>query len=311
MLVVVLGAVILVDSRTLEEPMPLTRLIPPSEVPPVYRWLATTPEDTAVLELPYGGWGTDARYMVLSLYHGRRMMNGYTALMPRFLQALGGFPDEVSIHTLQDAGVRYVIAHGRDLVATRSGREQLARAQARSDLGPRAFGDDLVLTIPPAPPLPEVVGDELDRTRWRLEGSDPGAELAADGDLATEWTGRSDAHESFLRVDLGSEEEVTAVGLGLGPHIREYPRAYRVLASRDGTSWETIGEEHPTLPPLASYRRDHLAIEVPLAVRPTTARWLEIRVPFESPADFSVWGLSPGYWAVHELHVRAARRPAA
>jgi hypothetical protein len=131
-----------------------------------------------------------------------------------------------------------------------------------------------------------------------LTASEPGAERAADGNLATAWQAPSG---SFLRVDLGRVQVVSGVVLRLGPRILDYPRLYTVLGSDDGATWREIGGEVPAPPPLASYRRDHRDVEMVLAVRPGRARLLEIRVAAYSPGAYA-----RNRWAVHELQVLVA-----
>src|SRR5262249_11088408 len=157
----------------------------------------------------------------------------------------------------------------------------LDRIAARSDLKPRWIGSDLVVEVPPGPPEPPATppGVELDHRGWTLSGSDPGAARAADGDLATHWVASTPERETALRIDLRAEHVVPAVPLRMGAHATEYPRSYSVWASRDGASWTELGGAPATLPPFASYRRDHRNVEVPLAMEPGTARYLEIRVP--------------------------------
>lgn len=300
-LVLGLLAVILVDTRTLRAPAPLTRLPTPAEVPAVYAWLASTPPDTAVLELPYGMFGADALAMYYSLYHRRAVMNGFSGTPVTYVEAFANFPDEVSLRALQDAGVRYVIAHAEALRAPPMD-SLVKRIEARADLNPRWIGSDLVAEVPPVPvrATPAAPGRELDRRRWVLEGSSSGASRAADGDLATHWTTSVDGRDSVLRIDLGEVDTIGGVTLRMGAHAVEYPRGYTVWASDDGATWRQLGGAPITLPPFASYRRDHRDVEVPLQMSPGRARYLEIRVPARL-----AWTLPPS-WGVHELRVFAS-----
>jgi hypothetical protein len=232
--------------------------------------------------------------MLHSLYHGRRLVNGYSAIIPRLGGLLWRFPEVSSIEALQAADVRYVIVH-RDGAP---GGGASIDAIRRAGLQYREFGEALVVEIPPAgasAPTPPP-GEELDRSRWRLTGSAPGAELAADGDTTTHWQDWIADRESFLRVDFGREEMVTGVTLWLGAHFREYPERYHLRASLDGTKWFRVGGARHTRPPLASYRRDHLDLEVPLPMRPVPARHLELLVPRAGP-------MGTAFWGVHELQI--------
>jgi hypothetical protein len=294
-------ALAVVDAR-LGDARPVMDVTIPREWRRGYAWLAGTPADTAVLELPYGTFGTDARYMVHALVHRRGLMNGYAAALPRFADVVSRLPDDVALHALADAGVRYVVVHPSRLVGNAFSARYLARLGERRDLRVAALDDTLVLAVPhrPRPEVPE--GAPLGRDGWRLEGSASDAALAADGDVATHYRATSAEADAWLRVDLGREVRVTGVVVDLGIHVLEYPRIYEVRASRDGVAWETIGGENPTIPPFASYRRDHRHVTLPLRMRPTVARWIEVRVP-AYPGSPLLYGR--GFWAVHELVVLA------
>jgi hypothetical protein len=267
-----------------------------------YAWLAAKPPETAVLELPYGSFGGDARYQLHALGHRRRLMNGYSAMNPRFTDVLRTLPGEPGMRMLADAGVGYVLVHPSLMVDSPFLERQLVRFSARSDLLTARLDDTLVFhvqsTVAAAmPPLDPM----LPREGWRVEASAPGAERSIDGDLATHWTDDALSSDGFLRVDLGADFLVTAVVVGLGSHLLEYPRAYELRASSNGVYWQTIGRGDPTLPPLASYRGDHSHVELRLPVRPTRARWIELDVArYEHPA----WSYTNGQWGVHELDVR-------
>jgi len=89
-------------------------------LPPVYRWLARQPGSFAVLELPMHV-APDPEYpeawrMYASLYHGKRLVNGYSGLTPPFTQAVGAqmraFPDPATapaLARLGELGVRLVL----------------------------------------------------------------------------------------------------------------------------------------------------------------------------------------------------------
>lgn len=308
-LVLGLAALAVLDTRILREPMPLRRLPAPDDVPAVYRWLATTDPDTAVWELPES-LDDDAMYMVHSLYHGRRLVNGYSAIVPRLFHVRPDFLNESDVRALQAAGVSYVILHADALARTRYGDALLRTVSRRRDLSQRWLDAALVVEIPPDGHVAsQPRGSELDRGAWRLEGSTPGAMLAADGDLATHWTPEPGARESFLRVELPSRAWITGITLRLGPHILEFPRGYTIWVSDDALTWKQIGGETGTVPPLASYRHDHLDVELPLRIDAAPARFVEIRVPARS-APFRLWSNRPApSWGVHELRIYAGGEP--
>lgn len=297
---IVVVVLALVDARLFDRRPVLDARVPPSWARG-YAWLRGTVPDTAVVELPYGDWTSDSAYMVYGLSHGRRLMNGYSAVMPHFQDVLARLPDDGAFRALDQAGVRFVVIHPSRLESTPLGAAYFLRLRTRRALVVADLDDTLVLAVPAAPSAPDPdLGTPLSRTGWRAEATTPGAEHAIDGDVRTHWTASSASEDAELRVDLGAEARVTAVVLDLGLHVLEYPRAYEVRASPDGVTWTTIGSESPATPPFASYRRDHRHVEMRLRVDATTTRWLAVRVA-RYPPDFWVYG--NGTWGIHELRV--------
>jgi hypothetical protein len=257
----------------------------------------------AMLHIPYGQWGIETVYMMWGLLHDRPIMNGYTALMPRFLPLISQLPSAAARQALAEAGVSTVLLHTSLITG---GRAKAILEEVRNDpvLRKTTLGDVVVLDVgkPPQPRAP-LQGSPLPTDVWRLAGSDPGVERAIDGDLATHWTTKTFGRPTFLRIDLGAEPRVTGVRLALGPHIREFPHAWEAWGWRIGGSWERLGGERITRPPFASYLRDHRAIVLDLPLLETDARFIELRVPLEPLALFASHG--DGTWGIHELMVYA------
>jgi hypothetical protein len=103
------------------------------EIPAVDRWLASRPGPYAIAEVPIHGGRTEsrlqARYMLHSMAHWQRTVNGYSGHVSRrsmrLFQQLRHFPDETSLRALQRFGVRYVVVH-LDLYSVGQ-RESVAR----------------------------------------------------------------------------------------------------------------------------------------------------------------------------------------
>lgn len=114
---VVLATAILIAEYSVELPA-LERL--DSRRPYVYSWLAEQ-QDAVVLELPVPPPnalpGEAPRYMWLSTFHWRPLVNGYSGHYPRshvrLMSQLKTFPDERSLQVLRELAVKYVIVHER------------------------------------------------------------------------------------------------------------------------------------------------------------------------------------------------------
>jgi hypothetical protein len=301
-------AAVVVDTRTLRETGALTWLPDRDALPPGVRFATISKQQGAMLHIPYGQWSLETVYMMWGLVHERPIMNGYTAVMPRFAPLIMQLPSAASRQVLAEAGVTTVLLH-TSLIKGLAAKSTLAAVQSDPTLRKVVFGDVVVLNVGNRPgPRAPLRGAPLPPNDWRLAGSDPDTARAVDGDVATHWTTRTFDRPTFLRIDLGAEHHVTGVRLALGPHIREFPHAWEVWAWRVGGKWERLGGERATRPPFASYVHDHRAIVLDLSLREADARFVEIRVPAESPlALFASHG--DGTWGVHELSVFAADAP--
>src|SRR5262249_11401977 len=152
---------------------------------------------------PYARWPLEARYMLMSLYHGHPLMNGYSAIQPHVPDALLSFPDPVSLQTLQDAGVGLVLVHSESLERPldEAWFQRVTTLLGELPALPRTtIGETIVVSIPPGREKPPLLGRVLEGDALHVESSDPNAQLAVDGDLATHWVGSTSGHDSELRV---------------------------------------------------------------------------------------------------------------
>ena len=121
------------------------RLWPYPNRPPLYEFLARQP-DGVVAEFPVPRLeqlpAHDARYAYMSIFHWKRLVNGYSGYYPpsyiRRMERLATFPDAGSLDQLRADGVRYVVVHegsyirrgeaaGIVLTLTREGLRPLTR----------------------------------------------------------------------------------------------------------------------------------------------------------------------------------------
>jgi hypothetical protein len=119
---------------------------PSSGVPAIYESVASEP-DAVVAELPMPGgsaWFGNARYMLNSTKHWRKMINGYSGFAPLSFHehgaALAQFPAPSSIAALQTIGVTHVFVHLDGFSA-----EQRAVLDTAPDLTLLAAADRTVL----------------------------------------------------------------------------------------------------------------------------------------------------------------------
>jgi hypothetical protein len=91
---------------------------PPTEIPPVYRLIASLPAGPVMTLPDYAGtpqWFNEADYQFFSTAHWRPIVNGYTRAEPagyrERIAALSTFPDDQAIGEARRIRVRYVVVH--------------------------------------------------------------------------------------------------------------------------------------------------------------------------------------------------------
>ena len=82
----------------------------------VDRWLAGQPKPFAVAEVPVGPtMRYHSTYMLHSMAHWQKTVHGHSSLLApfheRLYEQLRSFPDEVSVRSLSEFGVNYVVVH--------------------------------------------------------------------------------------------------------------------------------------------------------------------------------------------------------
>jgi hypothetical protein len=304
--IAVLAAVLGVECRR-----PALSLVPAAPSPAalaVSRWLATQPGDFPVVELPLGQPEYESLYMMLSTYHWKRLVNGYSGSFParNYLEdVFSRFPDATSLRLARDLRVRYVVAH--------SGLLPPQQRHLCRDPGPwlvvrHADGSSCVLEILGAPEPPVRPPDRalpLASARITTSSGD-GAAAVTDGDLRTHWTERIDAGPTgWLEIRLAEPRPLTRLVVRLGPHFGEHLWSYQV-ATPGAQAWSPIATRVFGEPPLAGLLTDpeNLAVEIPLDGRPIDRLRL-VRPPPPLPTMYLDWG----WWGVHEIELYEAIGP--
>ena len=102
--------------------MPLYSVPFAVEIPAIDRWLDTQPKPFAIAEVPVPSPGDLGAYerqqtmaMLHSTAHWQKTIHGYSGIRPALHQRLNleltAFPDETSLRSLRQLGVRYVVVH--------------------------------------------------------------------------------------------------------------------------------------------------------------------------------------------------------
>ncbi len=113
-------------------------------------------------------------------------------------------------------------------------------------------GGALATFVWPQPPAPAPAETALDPYGWSATANPNGptdqcctddvASHAVDDDATTRWsTGAAQAPGQYLQVDLGRAVAVSRLVLDTGPSTGDYPRAFSVSTSPDGSTWTDAG----------------------------------------------------------------------
>jgi hypothetical protein len=121
--------------------------------PPVYRFIASLPSNTVILELPLGEPAFDIRYMFYSTRHWKPLVNGYSGgeppdyeLLDTSLQDITTRPDR-AWQALLDSRATHVVVH-EALFVRDEGPSLTAWITARGGREVARFGGDAVVELP-------------------------------------------------------------------------------------------------------------------------------------------------------------------
>jgi hypothetical protein len=301
----------------------------PPEIPAVYRWLAEQPDKGAIIELPMawepeetlrsGSFGLDSMYIYWSLYHKRRLVNGYTSLWPPEFQTITDqmklFPSRETIDILSFLGVRYVVFHAgkephtewqRELLrqhpeAHYDWRETVRRAELfKDELIPRGkFGSDHLYELVRKETVPVFEehswAKPIPRSGWALT-ADRNAQIArhaVDGNRETAWdSGGNQVAGISFQIDLGDGYELSGLAMGLR-NLGECPKNPLLEASVDGTRWERIDYGEPYLDLIARVLKDPRERTFRLRLPLVRARYLRFTLTrFDNMMPWSITELN-------------------
>ena len=118
--------VLFILAENLYVPVSVVQAPSGQDIPEVYKWLANENDTFAIVEMPTGYFTSegnnlwyDVRYLYYSIYHWRKLINGYSGFFPNYYYELLGylqtFPTSESLNILQQTGIKYVIIHKSEM----------------------------------------------------------------------------------------------------------------------------------------------------------------------------------------------------
>lgn len=245
------------------------------DIPLTYRWLKENKEDFALIELPFLYRSShDAIYMYFSLYHGKKIVNGYSGFLPPINKYLRGmfdeFPSQICIDILKSLKVKYVILHTKNWEEKKAAKiTHRIRNKFKADLKlvkefnysfkkpnsiPDVFGKDLAYEVnleqeEKIKKLPEHY-QEIPPTEWEIKASinERFLPFLKDNNPKTRWkTGRAKKTGDFLLVEF--KEPLTLAKVSL--HFESFPKDFaldiKTKISLDGKEWQEIRSSYSPL----------------------------------------------------------------
>lgn len=146
--------------------MPLASVPFAVDIPAIDRWLDTQPKPFAIAEVPVpspGDLGAHERQQTMAMLHStahwQKTIHGYSGIRPALHQRLNleltAFPDETSLRSLRELGVRYVVVHEEMYPPEQRAEIDARYARHAGDLKlERVEGPGRIYTILPRPATP-------------------------------------------------------------------------------------------------------------------------------------------------------------
>ena len=308
---------ILLLAEFLSLPIPLVSVPVKKDIPAVYRWLAAQEgEDFALLELPFPREGQgvgmiECSRVYFSIYHWKRLANGYSGYIPPLYNELrrrwdGDYSLSQKIQDTKTLGIRYLIFHSSmyhpesfPLIPIDMARRteqavfigQFEEAYVYEILGWKEGMKEL---------RQKNSFRRIEPKGWKVSApvNTGAARLAIDGQKETRWdTAGPQQPGQFFEVDLGQTVTLARLSLALGSSKFDYPRGYRVEVSSDGLTWTVAAEKDEALVDIRAFLRPkNLSLDIPLLNVP--ARIVRIINTGEDPVLF---------WSIHEIEIYSSQ----
>ena len=290
-----------VCAECLALPQSFIYMTPPVKgvVPVVYEKLKEDADSKVVAELPFFQTSLTSRYMMYSTYHGKNLVNGYSGILPRYMEDLSavidGIPSHNALLALRFFEVDSLILHKRFLDP---GEGELISAALKKEKALTLLGDyqGSELYRVNRQELPDLDNREpaslpISREGWKVEAPSRGfresVSSAVDGRVETYWTtGRNGQKGDTLLIDTVETHQINTLLLSLGTDFRTYPRAYSLEVSLNGADWQEVKREDESFPPFPSYFRNPANPGFFITFPPRPCRYLRLVLTKDSPQPF-------------------------
>ena len=259
-----IGLIVFLNVEYLAVPQGMKIIPVKNDVPLTYAWLKDQPGDVAVAELPFfKQLDHESKYMYFSLYHGKKMINGYSGFIPLstfyIRRVFNGFPSRASLDILKALNIKYAVVHPKlwddEKAARVMGRlknkysdelKEVAHFKYETDSCPELaqfLGNDFIYEVSPkyesqsTPPEYQ----EIPRSDWEVKANIRADLLPKlkDDRLDTIWTtARVKKTDDFLIVEFKQPRPLIKASLFLGQVPTDFALDLKVETSSDGVSWQ-------------------------------------------------------------------------
>lgn len=292
--------------------------------PKVYEWLKKQPGNFGIIELPMpdnGGEfedsGNENYYMIWSLYHGKRIVNGNASFRPAeywpLIDCMAQFPSPETIEVLRGLKVLYVVVH-----TDRYDWNEFEKKKLGFGLGMRVidraaeYPDDLaqmgkfdatyVYAIKPRTyqrtnedggPWEKI----LPSANWEIVASvnQDRVQNLFDGSCRNAWDAFRGVNlynnSNSVRIDFGGLIELSRIIIKYG-NFRAFPRGLEVSVSGDAHHWETIDVKNAYSKLILNLARDNRNKELDIVFTPREVRYCQLKQTLPS-----LW------WSIGELEL--------
>ncbi len=257
--------------------IPLSSVVIPvgssKNIPPTYIWIKDNIDDAVILEYPFfPEIHKEAIYMYLSIYHKKKIINGYSGFIPcsaHFLREnFNNFPNISTLDMLKALKVNYVIIHLKMFPNEKAAAKVIRKIEkifnefkfikrfqytfTDENAFQAYFGDDIIYKLEfnnysrekeSKAEFLEVVPDE--GIKLEVSNNSEKAFLMIDNNLSTAWdSGRAKLDGEFIQIDLGKQRVISKISLYTGENCSNYGINFNVRVSSDGKNWLPVPIEY-------------------------------------------------------------------
>jgi len=245
------------------------KIIPTNKnIPPPYLWLKSEAMDSALIELPFFRHiGDDSIYMYFSLFHKKKIVNGYSGFLPPatfyIREVFKKFPSWTCLDILKTLNVKYALLHMKmwkeekrekiikktknkflkELKLIKEFRYKFSKPTSFDDY----FGHDLLYKVnldkKEKKRQRKGIYKEIASHKWTITANQNNefVSFIKDNNIETRWTtGRKKKSGDFLFVVLKKAMKIAKVSFFLKFNSFDYALNIKVETSLDGKDWKEI-----------------------------------------------------------------------